>query len=58
MARPRPTPPMPPTLSTPTEFARPLDFETQATGPREAARMFIGCEGPAGKTRVVTPDPE
>jgi hypothetical protein len=58
MAKPRPTPPEPIPLRDNREMARPYDFDTQATGPREFARALRGSAGPAGRMEIVTPDPQ
>lgn len=41
----------------PTEFDRPRDFETQAGGPREFAKLTEGSRSEAGASQILVPDP-
>jgi hypothetical protein len=53
MAKPKQTPVLRPAPSSPSEFSRDYDFETQATGPRELAELLESTG-----TEIVTPDPQ
>jgi hypothetical protein len=48
---------MPPKLTVPAEFDRPVNFDG-ATGPRDMVTQLLGnCHGAGGGTRVGSPDP-
>lgn len=42
----------------PNEFDRPQDFETQAGGPREFAKLTEGSWSEAGRSQIIAPDPQ
>lgn len=58
MPRPRPTPTAAEPPDDPNEFSKPKDFTTQAGGPREFAKLTKGSWSEAGKSQVLSPDPQ